>query len=398
MRPGELVPDSFAGYPEAARRMAIEQLAVLRRLPLGFLPLLLREAIVYDWKFPAERREIDAQFAYLKTLAPEALAKAMAPFEQLRLSDALERVDWVNQPAVFTEQLTAHLWNTRQIDGFRAGAVAYMEKAKAAQPEPAPAGHRLGIAVIGHGVENSEYRLFRKLRPHGTYFTHVRGALSALVDAVRRRAAADPIPFGHWLIDGSPSALSAPDAVTAVSYAALAGPRAALQQRMRKIYEAPVFDPEAFRTVMAQTRAGDIGLGQDGVITRFQLSLMAEGSGTQVFATTFVQWAAREAWRRAQPMTLLARFGPRQRENPMNVLLAESQRPPDLDPHGSLIDADMGAYYTWLNQQRLTGAEQSRFLVWFEDHPEAVAIGPRFERGAVSDGTVELAELAGRLA
>jgi hypothetical protein len=97
-------------------------------------------------------------------------------------------------------------------------------------------------------------------------------------------------------------------------------------------------------------------------------------------------------------MTLLARFGPRQRENPMNVLLAESQRPPDLDPHGSLIDADMGAYYTWLNQQRLTGAEQSRFLVWFEDHPEAVAIGPRFERGAVSDGTVELAELAGRLA
>ena len=41
----------------------------------------------------------------------------------------------------------------------------------------------------------------------------------------------------------------------------------------------------------------------------------------------------------------------------------------------------MGAYYTWLNQQRLPGAEKATFLVWFEDQQEAVAIGPGFERG-----------------
>src|SRR5437588_10592409 len=34
----------------------------------------------------------------------------------------------------------------------------------------------------------------------------------------------------------------------------------------------------------------------------------------------------------------------------------------ELDPAGSLIDADMGAYYTWLNQQRL---ERSRLPFWF---------------------------------
>ncbi len=115
------------------------------------------------------------------------------------------------------------------------------------------------------------------------------------------------------------------------------------------------------------------------MLNRFELSLLTEGSGTQVFATTFVQWAAREALRRAQPLTLLARFGPRQRENPMNVLLNEAQRRPELDPQGSLVDADMGAYYTWLNQQRLSGAEKATFLVWFEDHREALAIGPRVE-------------------
>ena len=91
------------------------------------------------------------------------------------------------------------------------------------------------------------------------------------------------------------------------------------------------------------------------MLNRFQLSLLTEGSGTQVFATTFVQWAAREALRRAQPLTLFARFAPRQRENPMNELLSEAQRRPELDPQGSLVDADMGAYYTWLNQQRLSG-------------------------------------------
>ena len=41
------------------------------------------------------------------------------------------------------------------------------------------------------------------------------------------------------------------------------------------------------------------------MLNRFQLSLLTEGSGTQVFSTTFVQWAAREALRRAQPLTLV---------------------------------------------------------------------------------------------
>jgi hypothetical protein len=169
---------------------------------------------------------------------------------------------------------------------------------------------------------------------------------------------------------------------------------------MQKSYEAPVFDPEAFRTRMAQTGLEDIGVnpGSDAVLDRFQLSLLTEGSGTQVFATTFVQWAARETLRRAQPLTLFARFTPRQRENPMNELLAEAQRRPELDPQGSLVDADMGAYYTWLNQQRLSGASQSSFLAWFEDHEEAVAIGPAFEPNKRSDAPIELRDIAEQVA
>ena len=82
----------------------------------------------------------------------------------------------------------------------------------------------------------------------------------------------------------------------------------------------------------------------------------------------------------------------------MNELLAEARRKPELDPQGSLVDADMGAYYTWLNQQRLSGAEKATFLVWFEDQQEAVAIGPGFERDKRSDAPIELRELVTRLA
>jgi len=101
--------------------------------------------------------------------------------------------------------------------------------------------------------------------------------------------------------------------------------------------------------------------------------------------------------RRAQPLTLLARFAPRQREQSMKELLAGVRQQPVPDPQGSLIDADMGAYYTWINQQRLSGAEQSCFLAWFENHNEAVAIGPALPRGKTDQSAVDLRELVRKL-
>jgi len=401
MLPDQLTPASFDRYPPEARRLATAQIALLRRLPLAFLPLLLRELIVYDWKFPAERVDLDRQFKYLGTLAAGPFQAAMAAFAQLKLTDALEQIDWVNAPAIFSEQLSAHLWATHQIDAFRTAAVDYMRKAEASAPDPPMPTHRLGIAIIGQGVANNEYRLFRKLRLQGVYFTQVKpgDGVRLLLEAARLRAEAYPVPYGHWYIDGG-AAAAVSGSLTRLSYAALSGPRATLQSRMQKTYEAAVFDPEAFRTMLAQIKPEEAGLasGGDPVLNRFELSLLTEGSGTQVFSTTFVQWAAREALRRAQPMTLVTRYAPRQREKQMNELLAEHQHPPELDPQGSLIDADMGAYYTWVNQQRLPGDDQSAFLAWFEDHGEAVAIAPSLERGTRSDAPIDLADLVARLA
>jgi len=136
-----------------------------------------------------------------------------------------------------------------------------------------------------------------------------------------------------------------------------------------------------------------LGAPGNDVLDRFQVKLLTEGSGTQIFSTSFTQWAAREALRRAEPTTLLVRFAPRQRQKPMNELLSPDAGSAELDPVGSLIDADMGAYYNWLNQQRLPGAEVSAFLAWFEEHNSAVVIGPTVPRGTVSNKSTDMKQL-----
>ncbi len=402
MLPNQLNPGSFSGYPPEAKRLASSQIPLLQRLPLAFVPLLLRELIAFDWKFPAERRDLERQFQYLSKLSPDEFRSQLASFEHLRLSKALEQTDWVNTPANFSEQLSAHLWATHQINSFRSAAIEYVQKSSASFPDKPLPTHRLGIVVIGTGVAVNEYPLFRKLSLHGVHYTRVqhRKGLRILLDAVTKRAADYPESYSHWYIDGGAKASMPGRGVVQVSYAELSNARATLQASMQKTYESNAFDAEAFRTILARTRPEDVGMqaAEDPVLSRFELSLLTEGSGTQVFATTFVQWAAREALRRAQPLTLFARFAPRQREKPMNELLAEAQRKPELDPQGSLIDADMAAYYTWLNLQRLSEPEKSAFLVWFEDHEEAVALAPSLGRGERQDEPTELAELIARIA
>jgi hypothetical protein len=176
-----------------------------------------------------------------------------------------------------------------------------------------------------------------------------------------------------------------------VSYNALNPIRSALAEKIRAAYESPKFDPELLRSTLAQVSPESLGMAS--LLERFELSLLTEGSGTQIYSTTFVQWAAREALRRAQPLTLLARYAPRQKEQSMSELLGGARHAAELDAQGSLVDADMGAYYTWLNQQRLSGAVSSRFLVWFENGGEALAIAPGLKPASINTAAVDVPSL-----
>lgn len=396
MLPRDLKAEQFSGYPPEARNLAVAHLGMLQQLPLSFLPSLLREVIDYDFKFPVERLVISKELSNLSSLSAAQVKEWFDAFSQISISSNLEQTNWVNQPAVFLEQLSAYLWSTHQLDAFRKAALEYGERLRSAvPPEPLPV-PRLGIAIIGQGLVSYDAPLFRNLRAHGAYFSSVKPdhGVELLLKAVAARAEAHPVPYGHWYIEGGQEADHSP-LLTCVSYRALEPVRASLLRNMQAEIKRPGMGPEQLRTHLAQLSPVDLGMDKAGdeVLNRFQIKLLTEASGTQIFSTTFTQWTAREALRRAQPLTMLVRFGPRQRQRPMNELLSNDNSNVDLDLTGSLIDADMGAYYNWINQQRLPGSEQSSFVVWFEGQNRALAIGPALGRGTASNSAANLSEL-----
>lgn len=396
MQPSDLKPELFANYPPEARALVCAHLEAIRQLPLSFVPNLLREAIDYDFKFPAEQSAIEKEFTTISSLSSAEREDWFRGFAHIALSPSLERVDWVNQPARFGEQESAHLWSTHQQDAFRETGMAYGARLSAAAPPSQPPVKRLGIAIIGQGVSSYDEPLFRNLRTHGTYFSklNAENGLQLLLAAVGERAQAHTAPYGHWYVDGGEAAEHSSQ-ITSLSYKALDGARAALLKNMQGEIRRPGMGPEELRTHLAEMEPSDLGMDKTGdpVLDRFQLKVLTEGSGTQIFSTTFAQWTAREVLRRAQPLTLLVRFAPRQSMRPMNDLLSDAPAKPELDFIGSLVDADMGAYYHWINQQRLPGASQSVFLAWFEDHQQAIVVSPSSPRGVESESPLDLGKL-----
>ena len=396
MLPRDLKSEQFAAYPPEARKAVVQHLEAIRRLPISFVPSLFRELIEYDFKFPAERASVDNELAALDKLPAAETAEWFGGFESLKTSAELEEFDWINQPEEFVQKQTAYLWSTHQLEAFRKAATGYGERLQAAaKPETLPVS-RLGIAIIGQGVMAYDDPVFANLRKHGTYFDQVKpdNGVALLLAATGGRAKAHPVPYGHWYVDGGEPAPYDPN-LTCISWSGLGAARVALLRYMQTEIQKPGMGPEELRTRLARLEPTELSFSKegDGVLNRFQLKVLTEGSGTQIFSTTFAQWTAREALRRAQPLTLVVRFAPRQRQRPMNELLSSVRAVPEVDPVGSLVDADMAAYYHWINQQRLPGYDRSVFLAWFEGHAQAVVVAPGLPRGATSSSSLDLAQL-----
>jgi hypothetical protein len=393
----------FKDYPPEARQIATNHIELLRKLPTAFTPLLLQQIQAYDWRFPAERRDIDQQLKFLQSLSDVDRGRLLGGFERLELPASLTNSNWLSSPGEFSEQLSGYLWSSNQIDAFREASSNYLKAFGSAVPNQPLAAPRLGIAVIGKGVERNSYPLFRRFRASGTYFKNVNPAngLEILLSRLEARAAAHPSPFDHWYIDGGAAERVTGSFIATISYDGLEPNRRALLRKIDKEIQAGIAGPEALLSSLHKLRPEEIALNRTSqhtaVLSHFEISLLTAGSGTQIFSTSFVQWATHELWRRAQPLTMLARFAPRQRQRPMNELLSGEPQNPELDSPGSLIDADMGAFYMWLDQQRLSGAREASFLVWFENHNEAFIVSPALPRNTESNSPVDMHQLLAQI-
>lgn len=101
MLASQLQSEQFKSYPPQARELAMRYIGLLRQLPTIFVAVLLREVIDYDWKFPAEREELDRQLSYLGGLQREQLRALFAEFTQINLATNLEQLDWLRNRGRF---------------------------------------------------------------------------------------------------------------------------------------------------------------------------------------------------------------------------------------------------------------------------------------------------------
>ncbi|WP_263367395.1 hypothetical protein [Edaphobacter bradus] len=382
-----LQPHDFADYPPEAREFAMSSLDTLQPLPLLFVATLLRQVSRYDWLFPPEQKEVLDQLELLKRQGPGTLQQAAISFDQIPLTADLERMDWAAQPDRFSEALTAYLWSSHHMENFRTRAAEYSAKLDASRQKPSTQNPRICIVLLGKGARAEGVPLFERLRPKGTLFQNVAtsDALQIALETLQGRAKQSPGPYLHWWIDGG-DAVSGPDYVT-ISYNALDPVRRRVLAIMDKARTSGSDGPEGLRSLLHQVerqRTGKAHGQLDPVLDHFALELFADGSGTQIYSTTFVQWTAREVLRRAQPDTIILRYAPRQSERPLNELISGSSTSLTPDPQGSLIDANMGSYYTWLNLMRLPGAERDTWIACHEGGRQAIAVSPAMPAGTVS--------------
>ena len=386
MTPDQLRPESFAAYPPRARSFAESHLSLLQRLPPAVCPSFLKQILDLDTSFPAERSTLIWQFEHLEDLPASRFTSLVEVLQGISLSPELQAFNWVHDPSGFITVLTAHLWSSGQLDYFRGGVQALF----AAIPARPDSTVRVAVVVLSKDLTVPNRPLFRKLSKHGTVlssFDHTT-AQAELGDILGQRTAASKAVYAHWYVDGGepwPQVAAGTDRLIGLSYGGLAPLRKRILARMETALTSSN-GAEQMRDRLFRTSPQDVGIGevtQDPVLQRFYTELFTQSSGPQIFSTSFVQWTGRELARRAQPETLLLRYGPRQSHRDLNELFA-TDVPAAPDLIGSFQDAEMGAYYNWLEMDRITAPGKLTFVALVEDRPCAVIVARNSPAGAVS--------------
>lgn len=393
MTPETLSAISFASYPSAAQHFATEHLNLLRRLPLAVCPSFLQQVKEFDTLFPAERESLRHQFQSLEKLNAQRFAVITAPLRNLKLSDALQQMDWVATPGRFVTDLSAFLWSSSQLDTFRKAALDLFAEIPARQDTTS----RLAIVILGQGAVVDSQKILRKLRKNGVYLTSFQhaSAWDQMAELAFSRVAARSQEYAHWYVDGGsshPVLASAFQRGITISYPELEPVRKRILRRMEDAIASRSGGAEEMRDRLldtSQLEAGVAAITNDPILQRFYTNLFTQSSGPQIFSTSFVQWTGRELARRAQPETVILRYAPRQQHQDMNAMFADAAAH-GLDPQGSLRDAEMGAFYHWIEMQRITAPDRLTFIAWVEEHSYAVVCGPGAAAGATSTAPLTL--------
>jgi hypothetical protein len=397
-----------AGLTGDAATLAHAHRELLERLPATVHAFIIVELQKWPTLFEPERRYQRALLEHLSRLPPPALLQAVAGIARVEADAHLDRSSG-GDPGRFQDQAQALLRKRRlvpewrkEVDGFFQTVGPLVE----AQLYPADAPRRLVVQLYGNDIAIQADRLWSRFkgtgvrvpltfdatRERGEFVSALFGGQGAALFAAARDSAGFT-PLDAWIIE-SHQALhdlcgdsTAPDrsggSVTGLSYDRLRAYRDNLSRALYSKIRSGVESPQAFaayaRSVNISPGAGML-LNSADILQAFVRDVLLTGNGTLFVNNTFVEWAAVQALRRAQPRMLVTRFGVRDRLKPFSSLLLFSQpRPsdqlPTKDPAGSFIDVEQLSYYIWLNAEKSPAyRNKTLYLFLAEGADEMLAI------------------------
>ena len=393
----------------------------LSHLPETVHAFILVELQKLPTLFQPEQRYQRALLEHLSRLPKSSLDSATAGVARIEGQAGVNKVT-DRHPAGFQDAAQALLrqrglqvaWRS-EVDGF----FRTIDPALEARLYPTDAPRRLVVQIYGSGIAVQRDKLWSRFKGAGVRVPLDLGGtkgtepfLRQLLGAQENGAGTPPLfittiaasPLDAWLIEshealhglfdaGQTTTSSA--APTGLSYDRLRPYRDDLTRALNSKIQSGVESPQAFaayaRSLQIVPPAGALLYPAD-ILVAFVRDVLLTGNGTLLMNNTFVEWAAVQALKRAQPRVLITRFGVRDKLRPFSSMVMFSQpRPSDhlpsvQDPAGSFVDVEQLSYYVWLNAEK-TPAYRGKTLYLFlaegvdemlairSDRPAATASG-----------------------
>jgi len=398
-----------AGLTGDAAALAREHGGVLARLPATVHAFILVELQKWPTLFGPERRYQRALLDHLSALTRRELDQAASGIGRIEREAAVDRLG-ERTPARFQDEAQA-LLRTRGLNvAWREEVDRFFQRidpALEARLYPADAPRRLIVQIYARSIAIHREKLWSRFKQDGlrvplnlegtngteAFLQALFGPRASAGGAPAIFAAPESAPLDAWLIE-SHEALhalcegkngeTAAGSLTGLSYDRLRPYRDDLTRALNRKIQSGVESPQVFaayaRSLQIVPPAGALPYGPD-VVLAFVRDVLLTGNGTLLMNNTFVEWAAVQALRRAQPRILVTRFGVRDRLKPFSSMVLFSQPrasdriPAAADPDGSFIDVEQLSYYVWLNAEKNPAyRNKTLYLFLAEDINEMLAI------------------------
>jgi hypothetical protein len=379
-----------------AAALARQHGEMLARLPATLHAFILVELEKWPMLFGPEQRYQRALVEHLSRVPAAELSQAVSGIGRIEAESGVNRLG-ERSPARFQDEAQALLRTRGLIVGWRREVDGFFQKVDPvleATLYPADGPRRLVVQLYGSGIAVQRSRLWMRFKGAGVRVPlNLEGTnatepfLQELFGAGEPRRgrpalfdlAIESSPLDAWLIEshealhalwkaaetsatsGRNDREASPASLTGLSYDRLRPYRDDLTRALNRKIQSGVESPQAFaayaRSLQIVPRPGALLYAPD-ILLAFVRDVLISGNGTLLMNNTFVEWAAIQALRRAQPRILVTRYGVRDKLKPFSSMVlfsqprATDQIPIAQDPAGSFIDVEQLCYYVWLNAEK----------------------------------------------